>query len=135
MLIETLIAGQEITVGVLIEQALPVIEIVPPANGEFDYTNKYNGATQELCPPRSIDRDIQQRAQHLALQIHKLTGGRDMSRTDMMVASDGSLHVLETNTVPGLTDQSLFPKAADIAGYDMPHLVRLLVETALKRKP
>lgn len=129
MLIEELISGSEITVGVLDDQALPIIEIIPPADGEFDYQNKYNGATQELCPPEHVSEDTQARAQRLAENIHKLCGCRDLSRTDMIITDAGELFVLETNTLPGMTDQSLLPKAAKVAGYDMTklcdHLVRL----------
>jgi D-alanine-D-alanine ligase len=133
MLLEELIEGVEITVGVLENQALPVIEIVPPADGEFDYENKYNGATQELCPPIHVDEDTQKRAQELALEIHKLCGCRDLSRTDMIVTPDNRLIVLETNTLPGMTDQSLFPKAAQTAGLTMSLLCDQLVQLALHR--
>lgn len=134
MLIEALAPGIEITIGVLGETVLPVIEIVPPESGEFDYENKYNGATRELCPPENIDYHVQQAAQELAVKIHKLCGCRDMSRTDMIVADDNSLTVLETNTIPGLTEQSLLPKAAAAAGLSMSELCDQLVKLALKRR-
>ncbi|HET6924510.1 MAG TPA: D-alanine--D-alanine ligase [Candidatus Saccharimonadales bacterium] len=132
LLMEALVEGSELTVGVLGNEALPVIEIIPPATGEFDYENKYNGASQELCPPRHIDTEVQARAQELALQAHSLTGCRHFSRTDIMYdrASD-RLYILETNTIPGMTAQSLFPKMAASAGLDMPSLCRRLVEMAL----
>ncbi len=134
MLLEELIEGQEITVGVLLDAALPVIEIVPPTDGEFDYENKYNGKTIELCPPQSVSQEIQTRAQDMAQQIHKLLEVRDMSRTDMMIAPNGSLYVLETNTIPGMTEQSLLPKAAGVAGYSMPELAHALVDAAHSRR-
>lgn len=134
MLLEALATGTEITVGILGTRALPVIEIVPPESGEFDYENKYNGATRELCPPENVSAEIQQAAQALALKIHTLCGCRDMSRTDMIVGGDGKLTVLETNTIPGLTEQSLFPKAAAAAGLDMAALCSRLVEAALTRR-
>lgn len=134
MLIEQLIEGTEITVGVLGEQAVPVIEIVPPTEGEFDYENKYNGASQELCPPQHVDEDIQKAAQSLAQQVHKLCDCRDLSRTDMIVRPDGNLVVLEINTLPGMTDQSLFPKAAAVAGITMPELCNQLVAMAQKHQ-
>ncbi len=133
MLLEELIEGVEITVGVLGDTALPVIEIIPPENGEFDYENKYNGATQELCPPQHVDDAIQQEAQNLAARIHKLCGCRDLSRTDMIVSKNGEVYVLETNTLPGMTDQSLLPKAAAAAGFDMPSLCDRLVQMATNR--
>jgi D-alanine-D-alanine ligase len=134
MVLEELIDGPEITVGVLGEQALPVIEIIPPADQEFDYENKYNGKTQELCPPQNIPEDVQAEAQRIALKLHRELGILDMSRTDMIVRrSDNAIVVLETNTIPGMTDQSLLPKAAAAAGITMPELVSRLVESALSR--
>lgn len=133
MLLEELIEGIELTVGILGETPLPVIEIIPPSNGEFDYINKYNGATQELCPPQHISSEVQANAQALALQAHRAAGCRDLSRTDMIVTNDGALYILETNTLPGMTEQSLFPKMAAVAGMDMSELVSRLVTMALKR--
>lgn len=133
MLLEQLIVGVELTVGVLDNQPLPVIEIMPPPDGEFDYENKYNGRSQELCPPKHVGEDVQQAAQQLALQAQQLAGCRDFSRTDIMCDKDSNLYVLETNTIPGMTDQSLFPKMAAQAGIAMPELCTQLVEMALKR--
>lgn len=133
MLLEQLIEGSEITVGVLNQTALPVIEIIPPDQGEFDYENKYNGSTQELCPPVNIKKDVQAKAQAIAVAVHELTGCRDMSRTDFMVDAENDLYVLETNTIPGMTDQSLFPKAAATAGISMSDLVDKLIQAALAR--
>lgn len=130
LLLESLVVGTEITIGVLNEDPLPVIEIIPPANGEFDYENKYNGSSLELCPPRSIDTDTQRQAQELAVRIHKLTGCRGLSRTDIIIGNDGTLWVLETNTLPGMTKQSLYPKAAAVASIPMPELVDRLVRLA-----
>jgi D-alanine-D-alanine ligase len=129
MLLEELIGGQEITVPILGNISLPVIEIVPPDNGEFDFENKYNGASRELCPPQHVSVETQLRAQALALQIHNLAGCKNMSRTDMIIDGNQKLWVLETNTIPGLTEQSLFPKAAAEEGITMPQLVDLLVRS------
>jgi D-alanine-D-alanine ligase len=134
MLLEQLIEGTEITVPVLGDKALPIIEIIPPSGGEFDYENKYNGASQELCPALHVSDAVQEQAQRLAEKIHSLCGCRDYSRTDMIIRSDGSLVVLETNTIPGMTEQSLFPKAAAAAGLSMPALCAQLVEMALSRR-
>lgn len=133
MLLETMVDGVELTVGVLGGETLPVIEIIPPVNGEFDYENKYNGQTIELCPPRHIPQKAQEEARALALEIHNLCGCADFSRTDMIYGPDGSLTVLETNTIPGMTDQSLMPKAAAAAGYSFESLVENLVLMAWRR--
>lgn len=133
MLIEQLIVGIELTVGVFGDQVLPVIEIVPPTNGEFDYENKYNGATLELVPAQHVSIELQQKAQTLALEAHQVTGCRDLSRTDIMLDQNGRIFLLETNTLPGMTNESLFPKAARAAGIEMPELCKRLVEMALSR--
>jgi D-alanine-D-alanine ligase len=133
MLLQNLVEGVETTVGVLGSNALPVIEIIPPADAEFDYENKYNGATRELCPPEHVDFELQKQAQDMAVQIHQLTGCRDLSRTDIIVTQNAELYVLETNTLPGMTNQSLFPKAAAVSGTAMPELVDQLVSLALAR--
>jgi len=130
LLLQQLVEGTEVTVGVLDGEALPVIEIIPPAHEEFDYKNKYNGATQELCPPKNVSDKLQKQAQRIATQVHELTGCRHLSRTDIIITPEGEMHVLEINTIPGLTDQSLLPKAAAHAGYDMPALIDRLVKTA-----
>lgn len=133
LLLQELVEGVETTVAVLGETPLAVIEIIPPQDGEFDYENKYNGKTQELCPPQNVSLEAQQAAQLLSKTIHDATGCRDMSRTDIIITSDLKLCVLETNTIPGLTDQSLLPKAAAQAGISMPQLCDQLVQFALSR--
>jgi D-alanine-D-alanine ligase len=131
MLLEELIEGTELTVPVLGTTSLPIIEIIPPKNQEFDYENKYNGATQELCPPKHIDGAKQQETQRLAELIHNQVGARHLSRTDIIMDREGKMWVLELNTMPGLTDQSLFPKAAQSSGMSMPQLVQKLVDLVM----
>lgn len=133
LLLQSLIVGTEITVAVVGNTSLPVIEIIPPVDKEFDYENKYNGATQELCPPKNVSEEAQRQAQALSLHIHQMAGCRDMSRTDIIITADGKQYVLETNTIPGMTDQSLLPKAAATAGIPMPALCDQLVRSALER--
>jgi D-alanine-D-alanine ligase len=133
LILQELISGVEITVAVLGDTSLPVIEILPPADQEFDYENKYNGATRELCPPEHVSDAQQAEARQLAARIHELCGCRDLSRTDIIISPDNQLYVLETNTIPGLTDQSLLPKAAAAAGIDMPKLCDRMVQAALAR--
>lgn len=133
LLLQELIVGTEITVAVLGNEALPVIEIIPPQGEEFDYENKYNGKTQEICPPLSVSREHQVVAQQIALDIHQQLGVRHFSRTDMMIDQTGNIFVLELNTIPGLTEASLFPKAAKAAGIDMVQLVEQLVQMAVAK--
>ena len=127
-ILEELVEGVEITVPILDKTALPVIEICPPADGEFDYENKYNGQTAELCPPENVTEQTQEAAQRLAEEVHRVTGCRHLSRVDIIVRPSGELVVLEINTIPGMTDQSLYPKSALVAGLDFPALVTKFVE-------
>jgi D-alanine--D-alanine ligase len=118
-------------VPVLGNQSLPIIEIIPPQGKEFDYENKYNGSTQELCPPRHVSAEKQKEAQLLAERVHNSVGVRHLSRTDVIVDEGGALWVLELNTIPGMTPQSLFPKAAAVAGLNMQQLVHRFLEMVM----
>ena len=130
LLIEECIAGQEITVPVLGDIALPVVEIIPPEGKEFDFTNKYNGATTENCPPLFVAKDLQKQAQAIALTLHNTMKCRHFSRTDMIIDTKGQIYVLEINTLPGMTKESLFPRAAKAAGMSAPELMDRLVTLA-----
>lgn len=132
VLFERMVDGVEITAPVLGSedpQALPLVEIVPPA-GIFDYQAKYSGATQEIVPAR-LPASITARAQELALRAHQALGCSGYSRTDMIVAED-EVWVLETNTLPGLTANSLLPRSAAAAGYSFPRLLDRIIELALE---
>lgn len=134
VLVERFVSGVEITAAVVGNdhpQVLPLIEIVP-RSGFYDYEMKYTpGATEEIVPAR-IAPEQTARAQELALQAHLALGCRGMSRTDMIVAKDG-IWVLETNTIPGMTETSLLPRAAAGAGISFPALVERIIEHALER--
>jgi len=130
--IEQLIEGTEATVPILDQSALTPIEIRPPSDGEFDYENKYNGRTAELCPPESISQEVQQKIQRLAEDVHRVMHARHLSRVDIMLDRENNPYVLEINTIPGLTNQSLFPKSAGVSGMDMPALVTKFVEMVVR---
>lgn len=125
-LAEEYIEGREITIGILGNEALPVIEIIPPKEGWFDYKNKYSGSVREIVSPDSIDIRIQKEAQKLALDVHALCDCRHLSRVDMLLR-DNKLYVLEINTMPGMTSKSLYPKAAQAVGLDMEGLISKLL--------
>jgi D-alanine-D-alanine ligase len=131
MLLEELIEGTEITVPILGNTALPVIEIIVPLGKEFDYENKYNGETQEVCPPQHVDTAKQQEVQKLVELIHNQIGARHLSRTDIIIDNEGKPWVLELNTIPGLTERSLFPKSAEVAGLNMQQLVQKFLDLVL----
>lgn len=128
LVLEQLIIGTEITVPILGENALPVIEIIPPPDGEFDYENKYNGRTRELCPPENVSDAAQKQVRQIAEQVHNVMACRHFSRVDIMIDENDQQYVLEINTIPGLTAQSLFPQAARVAGMTMEQLVKQFVE-------
>lgn len=128
VIIEELIKGVEITVPVLDMTALPAIEIKPPANQEFDFENKYNGLTKEICPPVSLTAKQHNDAQRLAEKVHSAMKCRHLSRVDMIMEPSGKFKVLEINTIPGLTKESLYPKSAALLGMDMEKLVSSLVD-------
>lgn len=125
--IEELVVGTEVTVPVLDGKALPIIEIIPPENEEFDYSNKYNGKTQEICPPRSVSDKVQAELKELAETAHRELDCRHLSRTDFIIGDDGRIVALEINTLPGMTNQSLFPLAAKTAGLEFTELVKEFV--------
>ncbi len=133
VLVEEKIVGRETTVGILDGHVLPVVE-VRPKSGSYDYQTKYTaGATDYFCPA-DFDAATTQRIQAAALGAFKAIGGRDYSRVDVMVRPDGSPVVLEVNTLPGMTETSLLPKAAAVAGMNFAQLCQRMVELALLRK-
>jgi len=132
VLMEGRIEGRETTVGILDGQPLPVVE-VRPMSGRYDYANKYTaGATEYLCPA-PFDSATTLRIQRAGLGAFHAIGGRDYARVDVMVRPDGSPVVLEVNTLPGMTELSLLPKAAAAAGIRYEQLCGRMVELALTR--
>jgi D-alanine-D-alanine ligase len=132
-LMEARIVGRETTVGIVDGKALPVVE-VRPRQGNYDYTNKYtSGATEYLCPA-PFDEATTRRIQAAGLGAFRAIGGRDYARVDVMVTPDGEPVVLEVNTLPGMTETSLLPKAAVAAGIGYPDLCQRMVDLALRRK-
>jgi D-alanine-D-alanine ligase len=134
-LVEEYIRGREATCGVLAGYrgepiyALPVVEIVPPSNAAFfTYDVKYNGATEEICPGRFSYREKSALAEAATL-VHEALGLSQYSRSDFIVRN-GKPYFLEVNTLPGLTLESLFPKAMKAVGGSLNELVEHLVETA-----
>ncbi len=133
VLMEEKICGRETTVGILAGKALPIVE-VRPKSGNFDYKNKYTaGATEVFCPAEFAPAEAV-RIQEAALGAFHAIGGRDYSRVDVMVRPNGDPVVLEVNTLPGMTELSLFPKAAAAAGIGYPQLCEQMVLLALNRK-
>jgi D-alanine-D-alanine ligase len=126
---EKFIGGGEYTVGVLGDQVLPVIRIVP-ANEFYDYEAKYlRDDTRYLCPAGlSAAQETAIRAQ--ALQAFRVLGGRGWGRVDFLMDEDGNHYFLEANTSPGMTDHSLVPMGAKAAGISFDELVLRILEMA-----
>ncbi|HOI11492.1 MAG TPA: D-alanine--D-alanine ligase [Myxococcota bacterium] len=130
--------GRELSVPVLedpetgVPRALPAIEIVVKTREFFDYDAKYDAqATDEICPA-PIPADLAARVAGLAVAAHRALMLSGFSRTDFIASPDGTVVTLETNTIPGLTGQSLFPKAAAVAGIPFPALLDTLVRRAIR---
>ena len=132
-LIEPQLSGREVTCGVLGEEALAPILIEPVAGEFFDFTSKYaRGGAREICPaplPDAITAEVRR----LALAAHTALGLAGYSRTDFILGADGSLHLLEVNTLPGMTPTSLVPQEAAVAGLDFGQLLERLIELGLER--
>jgi D-alanine-D-alanine ligase len=132
VLVEEKIVGRETTVGILNGQALPIVEVRPKA-GAYDYRNKYTAGNTEYFCPADFDSVTTKKIQAAALGAFHAIGGRDYARVDVMVCADGSPVVLEVNTLPGMTETSLLPKAAAAAGLSYAELCQRMIDLALKR--
>lgn len=132
ILAERFVKGTEITIGVLGNDpvALPTLEVVTKT-GFYDYETKYTAGLSEHIIPARIPPEQAELAQELAVKTHKAIGCRGFSRVDFIIDEDGRAYVLEINTIPGMTELSLFPDAARAAGIEFDALVERLVELAL----
>ena len=135
VMVEEFIQGREITVGVIGNDELmplPLVEIIPGERYDFfDYEAKYKpGATREVCPAE-VDDQIREKAQQYGLIAHQALQLKGYSRTDMIV-SGADIFILETNTIPGMTQTSLLPQAAAVAGLGFADLLDRLIELAME---
>jgi D-alanine-D-alanine ligase len=132
VIIEEYLEGVEVSCGVLGNdnvEALPVIEIVPKGVF-FDYQAKYtDGMSQEICPAR-ISREMTEDVQRLAIEVFKVIGGRGYARVDFII-KENKPYILEINTLPGLTPNSLLPKEAAATGITYTQLLDKMIELAL----
>jgi D-alanine-D-alanine ligase len=139
VLIEEYIDGREITCGVIDSIAggepyatHPVEIITPESSDFFDYEVKYNGETLEICPA-NLFPSTTAKIQDLAIRAHKALGMRHYSRSDFILSKRG-IHILETNSLPGLTKESLLPKALKMAGLEFPEFLDYILTLAIDRK-
>jgi D-alanine-D-alanine ligase len=137
VLVEEYIRGTEATAGVVQGlrgeelYALPAIEIIPPHGDFFSYESKYSGRTSEICPGR-FSRSVTEQLQNAAKVMHQALDLRHYSRSDFMVAPSG-IYYLETNTLPGLTKESLLPKSLQAVGVPLSDFLTHVVELALQQ--
>jgi D-alanine-D-alanine ligase len=136
VLVERFVQGTEVTIAVIGNDevvALPTLEIVPE-HEFYDYDSKYvPGMSSHIIPAR-VSEAARAECQRIAVSAHKTLGCRGMSRADTIVEADGTVWLLEVNTIPGMTSTSLVPDAARAAGIEFPELCRMLVEFALEPK-
>ncbi|HET7239053.1 MAG TPA: D-alanine--D-alanine ligase [Terrimicrobiaceae bacterium] len=132
VIVEEFFPGRELTVGILGDVALPIIEIVP-REGFYDYQHKYTKGASEYFVPAAIGEEATRAVQDAALAAKRALELEIYSRVDVILASDGRLNVLEINTIPGMTETSLLPKAAAAAGLDFPTLCERIAALSLQR--
>ena len=133
VLLERFVDGRDLAVSVLDGEALPVVEAIPTGDS-YDFEARYEiGATRFACPA-DLPGDIAARAQELALATWRVLGCSGFARVDLMLEGD-ELFVLEANAIPGLTDTSLLPLAADAAGIGFDEFVSRMLDLAVARTP
>lgn len=137
VLIEEFIPGTEATCAVIegsdSDYALPPIEI-RTNNPFFDYEAKYNGKSEEICPG-NFSESISRKIQDTSLSAHRSLGLRHYSRTDMIVTAEGDIYVLEINTLPGLTAESLLPKSLKATKSSLSEFIDHVINLAISKKP
>jgi D-alanine-D-alanine ligase len=141
LLIERFVSGRELTIGVLGEQALPILEIIPKG-GFYDFNNKYpflnpqaGGGAEHVCPAE-IDPQKTSEIQELALRAFRAAGLQVYARVDAILSENGQPFILEINTIPGMTEASLLPEAAAAAGIGYAELcARIIALSRLRQTP
>ena len=135
VLLERYVDGRDLAVSVLDGEALPVVEAVPQEEDFYDFEARYEiGRTAFICPAL-IGDETTARAQELALAAYRTLGCEGFARVDLMLDRAGELTLLEINAIPGLTDTSLLPLAAEAAGITFDELIARIVDLAVARAP
>jgi D-alanine-D-alanine ligase len=132
VLLERYVKGRELAVSVLGGEALPVVEAIPREEDFFNFEARYEiGRTEYVCPADLVDRETEE-VQRISTKTYETLGCSGFARVDLMLGEDGP-QVLEVNAIPGLTDTSLFPMAAEAAGIDFTQLVERILSSARAR--
>ncbi len=129
IIIEEFIPGREITVSILGNKPLPIIEI-KPSHDLYDYECKYTEGMSEYIVPAELSDSIERSLSEDALKIYKTIGCRHYARADFRLNDEGQHYLLEINTLPGMTSTSLLPKAAKAAGLEFPELIDTIIKIA-----
>lgn len=133
IMIEEYIKGRELTVGILKNMVLPIIEIVPK-NRFFDYAAKYQSGMTDYIIPAQLDAAVAKKIRFTAGQVHRLLGCHGCSRVDLILSEENDPFILELNSIPGFTPTSLLPKAAKVAGIEFHQLCLELIKLAYEKK-
>jgi len=132
VLLERYVAGRELAISILDGDALPIVEAVPEEEHFYDFESRYEiGRTRFVCPAE-LDDAVAARASEIAVDVYELLGCSGFARVDLMLeAATGDLYVLEANPIPGLTETSLLPQAADAAGLGFDDLIGRILGAAV----
>jgi len=139
LLVEKFVSGRELTIGILGDQALPILEIIPKG-GFYDFNTKYPflnpqaGASAEHVCPANVEADLTKKIQELALQAFRALGLLVYGRVDVLLSDKGEPFVLEVNAIPGMTEASLLPEAAAAAGISYVDLCLRIIELSRARE-
>jgi D-alanine-D-alanine ligase len=140
LLIEKFVSGRELTIGILGNQALPILEIIPKG-GFYDFNNKYpflnpqaGGGAEHVCPAK-IHPEKTREIQELALRAFRATGLQVYARVDAILSENRQPFILEINTIPGMTEASLLPEAAGAAGIGYAELCARIIALSRLRQP
>jgi D-alanine-D-alanine ligase len=138
LLVEKYIPGRELTIGIVGDEVLPIIEIIPKG-GFYDFNTKYPflnpqaGASAEHVCPAKIDKEKTRKIQEIALRAFRSLGLKVYGRADVVLSETGEPFVLEINTIPGMTETSLLPEAAAVAGISYVDLCARIIELSRAR--
>ena len=133
ILVEQYIAGRELTVSILGDEALPVVEI-HPEHGVYDYECKYTKGKSHYSVPADLDEEVAARTRDMGLEAFRAVKCHGFGRVDVRLDEEKRSYCLEVNTIPGMTETSLVPKAAEAVGITFPQLVERIIQLALLRE-
>ena len=133
VMIEPWITGRELTVGILNDEALPVIEIITKRDF-YDYEAKYVVDDNQYLCPDDLSDELQQTIRDISLKSFKCLDCKDWGRVDLLLDDNNQVWILDLNTIPGMTEHSLVPKGAKMRGIDFDDLVVKVLEGALTQQ-